>query len=178
MISIEKDPTLQTLLIQEALKARGLYSGDLDNWPGPMTRAALLTVQNQILNNDGHRVKASSFADPADVAAYRRCKAQGNSDEACFKVGDNGIGKWGDDTAAIIPMCALPPEDWSHLGAAARGAKVLVTANGKSVVCELRDTMPHRANITNGAGIDLNPAAVNALGYSPPIMIDAVWRWA
>ena len=126
----------------------------------------------------GHSVKASSFADPDDVAKFRKCKAAGNSDEVCFKVGDNGIGKWGDDTTADVPMCALPPEDWQHLGSKARGAKVQVEANGKTVVCELRDTMPHKANITNGAGIDLNSAAVKALGLTPPIMIPAVWKWA
>lgn len=124
-----------------------------------------------------HHVKASSFADPADVAAFRKCKAQGKTDQECFKVGDNGIGKWGDDTTADRPMCALPPEDWKPLGAKARGAKVLVKANGKSVVCELRDTMPAKRNIKNGAGIDLNPAAVKAIGLKPPIMVAATWEW-
>lgn len=40
MIHFDKDPTLQTLLKQEALKERGLYLGDLDNWPGPATARA------------------------------------------------------------------------------------------------------------------------------------------
>lgn len=40
MIRIDKDPTLQTLLKQEALKERGLYLGNLDNWPGPATARA------------------------------------------------------------------------------------------------------------------------------------------
>lgn len=122
-------------------------------------------------------VMASSFADPADVAAFKRCKAQGKTDQECFKVGDNGIGKWGDDTTANVAMCALPPEDWEHLGSKARGARVLVTANKRSVVAELRDTMPRKANIKNGAGIDLNPAAVAALGLKPPIMVPATWEW-
>lgn len=124
-----------------------------------------------------HTGKASSFADPADVAAFRRCKARGGSDQECFKVGDNGVGKWGDDTTVNTPMCALPPEDWQEFGAAARGKKVLVMHSGSSVVCELRDTMPHKANIKNGAMIDLNPAAVKALGLTPPIMVTATWQW-
>jgi hypothetical protein len=124
-----------------------------------------------------HRVKASSFADTIDVRAFRRCKAKGGTDQECFKVGDNGIGKWGDDTTIEKPMCALPPDDWQHLGKAARGAKVKVTVKGKSVVCELRDTMPWKKNIKNGAGIDLNPAAVAALGMKPPIMVDATWEY-
>jgi hypothetical protein len=121
---------------------------------------------------------ASSFADPADVAAFRKCKASGKSDQECFAIGDNGIGKWGDDTTTSVPMCALPPEDWEPFGSSARGKRVIVVANGRSVVVELRDTMPHKANIKNGAGIDLNPAAVAALGLKPPIMVPATWQWA
>lgn len=121
--------------------------------------------------------KASSFADPADIRAFRRCKAQGKSDQQCFKVGDNGIGKWGDDTTGAMPMCALPPDDWEAV-AKPRGKLVIVRANGKEVVCELRDTMPRKKNVKNGAMIDLNPAAVAALGMKPPIMVNAEWRWA
>lgn len=40
MIYLDKDPSLRTLLIQEALKARGLYTGDLDNWSGARTEDA------------------------------------------------------------------------------------------------------------------------------------------
>ena len=123
-----------------------------------------------------HEVMASSFADPADVAAYRKCKRQGKSDAQCRKVGDNGVGCWGDDTTANVPMCALPPEDWKPLKKP-RGAKVRVTVGKRSVVCELRDTMPKKENITNGAGIDLNPAACAALGLTPPVMVRAVWEF-
>lgn len=146
---------------------------------GPKTQGAL----DALLTPPGvpgvHHVKASSFADSADVVAFRRCKAQGKSDQECFKVGDNGVGKWGDDTTAGRPMCALPPEDWKPLGDKARGAKVLVKlANGCEAVCELRDTMPARANIKNGAGIDLNPAACARLGLRPPVMVAVTWQWA
>lgn len=128
------------------------------------------------MSNPVHQVKASSFADPADVNAFRRCKAQGKSDQECFKIGDNGIGKWGDDCTSSVPMCALPPEDWQYLSHP-RLSQVLVKANGKQVVCLLGDTMPHKANIKNGAGIDLSPAAVAALGLNPPIMVPATWEW-
>jgi lysozyme len=40
MIHTEKDPTLRTMLIQEALKSRGLYMGEPDNWAGPRTEDA------------------------------------------------------------------------------------------------------------------------------------------
>lgn len=124
-----------------------------------------------------HSVLASSFADPEDVAAFRACKATGKSDVECYRVGDSGIGEWGDDTTVDIPMCALPPEDWEAYSNA-RGKKVLVTCGDKSVVCELRDTMPHKAAIKNGAGIDLNEAAWKSLGHSPPQLRQATWKWA
>jgi hypothetical protein len=40
MIHLDKDPTLKTLLQQEALAARGYYEGPIDNWEGPRMKAA------------------------------------------------------------------------------------------------------------------------------------------
>lgn len=122
--------------------------------------------------------KASSFADPADKRAFDRCKLEGKSDEECFKVGDNCIGKWGDATDTPIPVCALPPEQWEQFGHFARGKLVRVWANNKTVVCELRDTLPHEKFIKHGVVIDLNPAACSALGLTPPVLISASWDWA
>ena len=63
-------------------------------------------------------VIASSFADLADVEAFKKAKAKGLTDQEAFKVGDNGVGAWGDFTAQEdTPMCALPPEDWLENGA-------------------------------------------------------------
>lgn len=100
------------------------------------------------------------------------------SDQEAFKYGDNGIGCWGDDTTANVPMCALPPEDWKPLGAKARGARVAVSTQHATVICELRDTMPRKANIKNGRGIDLNPAACEALGLKIPVQAPVIWSWA
>jgi len=76
-------------------------------------------------------VTASSFADPKDVAAYKKAIAAGKTEAQALKLGDNGIGKWGDNTARDdVAMCALPPEDWlAKWGsdAKARGKKVAVT---------------------------------------------------
>lgn len=58
MIHLDKDPTLRTLLIQEALHARGLYPGEPDNWPGPATSAALATFQRSFTAS-----ASQSFAD-------------------------------------------------------------------------------------------------------------------
>ncbi|HPA20742.1 MAG TPA: hypothetical protein PLU30_23545 [Verrucomicrobiae bacterium] len=141
--------------------------------------------------SEPHPVWASSFADPKDVAAFRRCKAQRShrtkdgklvihTDDYCFGLGDNGVGCWGDDTTGSDPMCALPPEDMTERWGSPKAARhrlVIVTANGRTVVCTLADRMPARRNIRNGCGIDLNPAACAALGLVPPIRVRATWRW-
>lgn len=126
-----------------------------------------------------HHGLASSFADPADIEAFRRCKKEGKSDQECFRVGDNGMGKWGDWTAeGTGPACALPPEDWEPFGEKARRKGVFVRANGKTLYCLLKDTMPRKENIRNGAVIDLSPDAAKALGLEPPFLVGASWRWA
>ncbi len=163
-----------------------------DGQIGPKSRAAFESLIGADSDSDwppspstgdgsAHTVIASSFADPADVVAFRKCKAQGGSDQECFKVGDNGIGKWGDDcTAGSGPACALPPEDWEQFGASARRKKVLIKSvdTGLEVIAELKDTMPHRANIHNGAGIDLSYDTVTALGLKVPLMAKVIWAWA
>ena len=128
-------------------------------------------------------VTASSFADPADVKAYKDAIAAGKSEQEALALGDNGLGCWGDDTTADDkPMCALPPEDWEAKwgsGTAARGKEVQVTYKGTTVTGELRDTMPHKTDITNGAGIDLNPGFAKAFGVKQPFMLsDVEWEWA
>lgn len=124
-------------------------------------------------------VIASSFADPADIAGFRRCKKTGKSDVQCFAVGDNGIGAWGADTTANRPMVALPREIW-RLAGKRGGAPVEVRApDGRQFFATLEDTMPSLKNIKNGAGMDCNPFACRLLEKDPPMMIKGVgWRWA
>jgi hypothetical protein len=127
-------------------------------------------------------VRASSFADPADVQAYRDAIARGESIAEAKRIGDNGIGLWGDDTSSEdVPVCALPREDWETRwgrGRAARCKRVRVTYCNISAVGVLGDTMPRRANIKNGAGIDLNPGFAKLLGLRPPFLVDGVtWEW-
>lgn len=157
---------------------QAILAVDADGIWGPKSQAALDAL---IANRIEHHVIASSFADPLDITAFRRCKEQGRTDKECFRLGDNGIGWWDDDTSeGSGPSCALPPEDmegrWGSVNAAAH-KNVLVQINGALVTCVLKDRMPHRANITNGAGIDLNPDALAAVGLQPPIMLPAVWSW-
>jgi hypothetical protein len=129
-----------------------------------------------------HKVKATSFADLADVASFRHCKAGGGSDNFCFSKGDNGIGFTGlDCTDESIPYVALPPEDWAAKWGSARaatGQAVKVTIRGQTVICKLADTMPHKAHIHNGAGLDLAPGAQKAFGLRAPVDVEATWSWA
>jgi len=144
---------------------------------GPKSAAALEAAVHPPIEG-WHSVKASSFADPADVRAFKRCKERGGSDQECFKYGDNAIGRWGDPThEGTGPSVALPPEDWEPF-ADAHMKKVEVKYAEKIVVALLKDTMPHKRNIKNGAGIDMNPDTCRALGLEPPVMVKAQWRWA
>jgi hypothetical protein len=149
---------------------------------GPISQAAfdrLIHGEPMLLGNE-HQVKATSFADPGDVIAYRRAIDAGRSEEQALSEGDNGVGCWGDDMTADQPYCALPPEDMIEKWGSVEAAKhkpVAVYTNGRHIVCQLGDRMPHRAHIHNGAGIDLNPAACKALGLYAPVMIDAIWSW-
>lgn len=144
---------------------------------GPVSRAALNAVIIAADSGDWRSGMASSFADPKDIADFKACKRTGRSDKSCFAEGDNGIGKWGENTTLPRPMCALPREDWAHLAKPA-GTLVDVIVRGRTVRCELQDTMPAKANIKNGAVIDLNAAAWKELGFTPPVMEPCVWRWA
>jgi hypothetical protein len=129
-----------------------------------------------------YHVYASSFADPRDVAAFRKWfaiyKAKGLPDAAAeklaFKKGDNGKGMWDDDTTeGSGPSCALPPETmmdiWGSVEAA-KHQKVFVECNDRSVTCTIKDRMPRIPNIENGARIDLNPDACAALELEQPVM--------
>lgn len=123
-------------------------------------------------------VRASTFADPRDIARFTRCKARGGTDRECFKVGDNGIGRWGHITSNTNrAYVALPYEVWQRAGREG-GTPVRVAYSGKAVIAELGDTMPHLENITNHCGIDLNPACCKALGIAFGTLTDGVeWEW-
>lgn len=68
MIHIAKDPTLKSLLLQEALKTRGLYTGEIDNWWGPRSTdayQAFLTAQTPApagLTNSFRDISADGIA--------------------------------------------------------------------------------------------------------------------
>lgn len=128
-----------------------------------------------------HTGMASSFADIADVKAFRQCKAKGGTDQECFKVGDNGIGCYGDDTTILqIPFVAVTPDDmiakWGSVGKA-KHKPLRVTINGKTHTCIVGDRMPWKKNVKNGAVIDLAPGAQKLFGLKPPFMVPVEWEW-
>lgn len=152
---------------------------EVDGWYGPKTEASLGKAQA----NGFYIGRATSFADPGDVERFRRCKKAGGTDNDCFQKGDNGIGLWNDDTSqGSGPSCAIPPDDmivkWGGVLNAKHRKIVVELASGKSVICTLKDRLPWKRNIHNGAVIDLNPDAVTALGYEPKDFDDIVkWWW-
>jgi hypothetical protein len=119
---------------------------------------------------------ASSFADPADIRRFRKCKAEGKSDKQCFKVGDNGIGFWGDDVSeGTGSACALPPEV-IELNGLRHNYPVIVSRNERKTIALLKDHMPHLRNLANDARIDLNPDACRELGLVPPVMTEVTYE--
>ena len=134
---------------------------------------------------------ASSFADPADLAAFKKWykiyRDHGMSDEAATKAalakGDNGIGFTGIFCATDKEcLCALPPEEWKSkwkTKTEASGKGVNVTYKGKTVAGKLGDTMPPEGKRLNEALIDFNPGFAKAFGVKPPFMLKGVsWEWA
>ena len=133
--------------------------------------------------------KASSYGDAKDMADYQRAlisflragDPQKVAEAKARKVGDPGIG-WCDHALSnpAEPWVALPYEDWQakfKTKSKAHKAKVAVTIKGKTVICWLGDTMPHKANIKNGAVIDLAPGAQAAFSLKPPFLVAASWKW-
>ena len=151
---------------------------------GPVTRAALSKfLAGDEKNHEGVvEGKASSFADLQDVAAYKKAKARGLSDQQAFQVGDNGIGCYGDDTTnEDIPYVAIRPDDMIRFWGSAEDAKhqkVLVSIGLNQQLCVIGDRMPWAKNVKNGAVIDLAPGAQKLFGLTPPFMVNCSWSKA
>lgn len=89
MIHLDKDPTLRTLFIQEALKTRGFYHGALDNWHGRKTEQALVAaakfVRSELLPPvpeeegvlDARTLRNIATLDPKAQGEFRRLATLG-----------------------------------------------------------------------------------------------------
>lgn len=153
-------------------KIQGILGVEQDGDWGPRSQAALNVEAGNI---EPFVREASSFADPADLKAFQRCKATGKSDLKCFEVGDNGIGQFGKVTAQdTIPMVAVHKNDMVAKWGSVQGAAhrpVQVTVNGKTCNATVEDRVSARGRI------DLNPACAKLLGLKPPFLVPARWHW-
>jgi hypothetical protein len=118
---------------------------------------------------------ASIFADQGDRYRYEMAKRNGASEQEALKVGDNGVGKWGDVTSTYkIPMVALP----SDTPGLAHGRIVeLQRGNGPIVRAMVGDVMPRSDRLLGKANIDLNPAAALGVGHGGGLA-PVKWRFA
>lgn len=173
-------------LLQRACQAEGYYAGKIDSLRGPLTDAAVSKLMDAweavppvvvvpSADDDWRSCEASSFADPADLRAFDRCKATGKTDLQCFAVGDNGIGQWGAKTAQEhTPMVAIHKTDlvarWGSVDAGAH-RRVEIECKGRMVTAAVED------RISAPGRIDLNPATAKALGLRPPFVVPVRWRW-
>jgi hypothetical protein len=163
-------------------KIQALIGASPDGQWGPKSQKAL----NKALKGQGgtgaasggngpFSATASTFADPADVAAFNACKAKGNTDGFCFGKGDNGIGAWGTDTTSVTKaMVAVHEKDafarWGGWAGAAH-RRVRVTIGSKSVLATVEDKLGTKGRI------DLNPGALAKLGLTAGHLWPCTWEW-
>lgn len=175
-------PKSQAALIKSppAVKAvvQGLLKVTIDKVWGPKSQETLnAAIATRSTTDAGWQaIKASSFADPADIVAFKKCKATGKTDLQCFAVGDNGIGQFGKITAQEhTPMVAVHKTAmiarWGSIPAAAH-RKVRVKVGDKIIEATVED------RISAPGRIDLNPACAKLLGLRPPFVKPAFWQWA
>ena len=154
-------------------KVQALLSVFPDGQWGPISQAALNAARGA--SSDFKPTHFSSFADPADVAAFKKCKLTGKSDVQCFAVGDNGIGEFGQVTAQdTVPMVAVNAAEmkarWGSISGAAH-RMVLIKTDGEPIEARVED------RISAPGRVDLNPAAAKALGLNPPFVVPGQWKW-
>ena len=157
---------------------------------GPKSQAALhflIDTYSELKMDTGRKkAQASSFADPADLTAFARCKRDGgyhsndawhpgSSDEHCFEVGDNGIGAWRASTVAGSGACvAITAKEliakWGSKDAG-HNKIVRVYYRDKQALFPVKDLLG------TAGRVDLNPDACHELGLTPPVMVDVEWEW-
>jgi len=182
MIGVPEDgtwsPTDQAALLKasDSIKrdVQRLLRVTVDAAWGPQSQGALNALRIQCGDN-WMLCKASSFADPADLQSFKKCKATGRTDLQCFAVGDNGVGEFGDITAqTTIPFVAIHK---SYM--LARWGSVLAAAH-REVEVRIKEqihVMKVGDRISEPGRIDLNPAALLLWKLKAPMLIDAAWRW-
>lgn len=116
---------------------------------------------------------SSIFANDEDLRKYQEAIANGASEQEALAVGDNGVGRWGADTTADIPMVALP-RDTPGIGP---NRMVEIVGPKGTIQARVADIMPDSAHLMGKASIDLNPAAASAVGNTSGLA-PVQWRFA
>jgi hypothetical protein len=124
---------------------------------------------------------ATSFADPADIEAYLKAKAEGKSEQEALNVGDNGIGCWGDNTKqGSGARSSLPAhviiDRWGYMKNG-RGRLIRVFFGNQWIDTILSDEGPGLKEEAEGHGLDLNFDAWAAFGVSVPAEHSVQWDW-
>lgn len=132
------------------------------------------------IKSDGtwRKTKFTSFADPADVVAFKKCKREtGRSDIFCFGRGDNGIGQFGKITAQEhTAMVAIHGDEMERMWGSRQGAAhrpVEIKLPGTDLIVEA--TCEDR--ISAEGKVDLNPGAFTRLGLKAGFTVPGLWRW-
>jgi hypothetical protein len=113
------------------------------------------------------RVKATSFADAADLRAFNRGRKAGKTEVQALSDGDNGMGAWGLSTVkGTGPCVALSPS----VEGFARNRMVRIFYGERHCDADVRDIAPDGV-------IDLNPDACEELGLIPPVRVMVDWIW-
>ena len=141
---------------------------------GPVSQGAL-NAWCETCGSAWIECEASSFADPADIRAFKKCKATGKSDVKCFAVGDNGVGESGvitaqEHTPYVAIHHAFLVSRWGSRHAAWL-REVEVIANNVRFVAKVGDRISAKGRI------DLNPACLRLIYKPAPLKIAAKWRW-
>ena len=176
-------PKSQTALNAEIKKTAGASNSKLQEIQaildikadGRWDLKSQAALNQELAQGEGFSMMASSFADPADMMAFKKCKATEKTDGQCFRVGDNGVGQFGKITAQEhTPMVGVHADDmrarWGSVSAAAH-RPVSVAVKRKTVQATVEDRIGVKGRI------DLNPAAAKALGLKPPFLVPCVWKW-
>jgi len=133
MIHFDKDPSYRSILIQEALAARGLYTGAVDNWFGPRSEEALESFK-QIMDRARKLPDTPTDLDPRTLKniATLDPKARGEF-ERLARIGKNVAAKHGCDYVGISGNRTYAEQDVLYAkGRTTPGPKVTNAKGGQS----------------------------------------------
>lgn len=130
-IHIEKDPTLRTLFLQEALKARGFYSGPLDNWEGPSTRSALAAAAGAVMKDiQGEEAPPSEFDQRTNRNLSTLDRKARPAFERLARIGKQVASKYGCDYVMIAGHRTWAEQDALYAQGRTTAGRIVTKAKG------------------------------------------------